>query len=70
MAYIPDDTVLGSVVDIMQGNGDLCHTEARSQMAGIHSHLLNDILTQLLAELRQGVYRQFAQILRILDLIE
>jgi hypothetical protein len=48
MPHIPHDSVLRSMIDIMQGYSNLYHTQTGSQMTRVHSHFFHDILAQLL----------------------
>jgi hypothetical protein len=69
MAYVPNDSVFRGIINVMKGHSNLYHAKARCQMAGVYGYLLYDILTEFLANFGQIVYLQFAQILRILNLI-
>ena len=41
----PHNTVFGCIIDIMKGNGNLCHTEARCKMTRVHCYLFHNILS-------------------------
>lgn len=69
MAYVPNDSVFRGIINVMEGHRNLYHAKARCQMTGVYGYLLYDILTEFLANLGQIVHLQFAQILRILNLI-
>ncbi len=70
MANIPNNTIIGSVEDVMQGHGDFDSTETRSQMPGINRHLLNNIITKLSAHFWQVLHFQFAQVTWIFYLVK
>ena len=70
MAHVPNDTILGGVIDIVQGNRNLHHAETRGQMAWIHCHFLHDVAPQFVAHLRQVFHLQPSQILGILDVVQ
>ena len=57
MAYIPYDAVFRGVEDIVQSHRNLHHTQAGSQMTGVHRKLLHDVLAQFIAELWQFIHR-------------
>ena len=65
VAYVPYDTVVGGVIDVVQGNGDLGHAEARCQVPGIDRQFFNDVAPQFVAYLRQLLHLEFAQVFRI-----
>ena len=68
VTHIPDDTVVGSVEDIVQGHRELYHTKTGGKVAGIDRHLVDDVLTELTAHLGKGVDRQTTQVRGILYL--
>ena len=68
MTYIPYDTVLGGVEDVMECYGDFHHTKTRCQMTRVYGHFLDNVLTQFLTELRQLVHLQSSEIFWILYL--
>jgi hypothetical protein len=52
MAHVPDDAVIGRVVDVVEGDGQLSHTEARSQVARVHRQLFDNVLPKLVTNPR------------------
>lgn len=64
MTNVPDDTVFRSIKHIMKGYRQFYHAQARSQMAGINRQFLHNILTQLIAQLRQLVDTEFSEVFR------
>lgn len=66
MTYIPYDAVLWGVIDIMQRHGQFQGTKARSEVSGIDSKFVDDVLTQFIAELWQLFYLQSSKIRRII----
>ena len=53
MSYIPYDTVIGGIEDVVEGNGQLYHTETAGKVAGVVCQFLNDCLTEFLADVRE-----------------
>ncbi len=70
MAHIPDDLVRGAVKDVVQGDGEFHRPQAGGQMPAGLGHGGNDLLPDLLRQLRQQFRRQFFQILRTIDVIQ
>ena len=64
VADVPDDLVLGRVIDIVQRGGQLHGAEARGQMARIDRALVDDIPPQLVAIAAQLLRRELFQIAR------
>jgi hypothetical protein len=62
MTHVPDDTILGSIEHIVQGDGKLHHAKARCQMARVHRELLHNVPTQFFAYLRQLIDTQATQV--------
>ena len=70
MSNVPHDTVFGSVVDIVQGDGQLYYAEARGEVSGIDGELLDNGLAELVANLRQLVDAQLSQVGGIVYVVE
>ena len=51
VTYVPDQLVIRRMVHIMQGRGQFHHTQTGPKMAAMYTYHINDILTQLIAEL-------------------
>ena len=68
VTHIPDQLVVGSVEDIVDGHGQLHHAEAGTEVPRMLRGLLDDELPQLVAQLGQRPDGQFAQIFDRLDL--
>ena len=58
MAHIPDDAVVGSVVDVVQGDSQFHSSEAGCEVPRIAGYFFNDVLPQFFADFRQLVYAQ------------
>jgi heterodisulfide reductase subunit B len=56
MAYVPYNTILRGIVDVVQSYCNFCHAQTGSQMPRIDREFLYDVLAELLAHLRQLVY--------------
>ena len=70
MTHIPYDAVFRRIIDIMQGYCQLYDTQARCQVSRVHREFFHDEMAQLVAELWQLIYLQFAQVIGGLYLIE
>ncbi len=58
MTYIPYDTVVGRVEHIVECHRQFHHAQTRCEMAGIDRHLIDNVLSEFTAYLRQLVYAQ------------
>ena len=70
VTHVPDDAVGRRVEHIVQGHRQLDDAQRRREVPGIDAHLLYDVLPQLVAKLRQLLYRQLPQVGRVLYLVE
>ena len=70
MAHVPDDLVPGAVKDIVQGDGELHHSQAGGQVPAGLGHGGDDLLPDFLGQLRQEFRRQLLQLLRIVNGIQ
>jgi heterodisulfide reductase subunit B len=55
MAYVPYNTILRGIVDVVQSYCNFCHAQTGSQMSRIDRELLHDVFAELLAHLWQLV---------------
>ena len=67
MSHVPDQPVLGCVIDVVQGYGQLHSTEAGSEMTARLAYRVDEEVPDLFGKLRQAVLGQLPQIARILD---
>ena len=67
MANIPYQTVMGRVVDIMQGNGQLDGSQASTEMAATFSDTVKQIGAQFICERWQLLRFQFAEMKGLID---
>ena len=58
MADVPDDAVSGRVVAVVQGDGQLGHTQAGTQVTRIVCCFIKDKLPEFTAQLRQLFFLQ------------
>ena len=70
MPHIPDDLVPGAVKDIVEGDGELHHSQAGGQVPAGLGHGGDDLLPDFLGQLRQEFRRQLFQLLGIIDGIQ
>ena len=70
MPHIPDDLVPGAVKDIVEGDGQIHHSQAGGQVASGFGHGGDDLLPDFLGQLRQEFRRQLLQLLGIVDSIQ
>jgi hypothetical protein len=70
MADVPDQPVARRIEDIVKGDRQLDHPQAGTEMAAGHGDRVDQILAQLVGDLRQFLLLKLAQILRIGDLIQ
>ena len=70
VAYVEDDLVLRSVVDIVESDNQFYRSETRSQMAGIDSTAFYHIVTDLLTEFLQLLDGECLDVCRGVDLVE
>ncbi len=62
MSYVPHQLVVGSVVNIVDGYGQLYSPEARPEMSRVGCQLAYDETAKLLAQLRQTLHRQLLKV--------
>ncbi len=67
VANIPYQTVMGRVVDIMQGNGQLDGSQASTEMAAAFPNTVKQVGTQFICELGQLLRFQFAEMKGLID---
>ena len=67
---VPYDAVVRRVEHIVKSHCELHHAEARCQMSGVHRYLFDDVVAQFVAQQRQLVNAQFAQVGRPFDAVE
>ena len=67
VADVPDQAVVGGVVQVVQGHGQLDHAQARAEMTARAGHRLDQVVAQLVGDGLQLVLRQFAQLRRAVD---
>ena len=70
MPHVPDNLVKRSVVDLVQGDGDLDRTEARPDMAGVLGATPYYILSEFFAQLLELLYREGLEVSRGVDMLE
>ena len=67
MTHVPNDAVIGCVIHIMQRNGQFHHAKTAGKMARVARELLDDVLSDLVADFRQSVHGEFAQVCGAID---
>ena len=67
MAYIPYDSVVWSVIYVVECYSDFNHAKRGGKMTWVYGNLVDDVFSQFFAYLWQLVDAQFAQILRVFD---
>lgn len=60
MADIPDELIERRVIDIMQRHGQLYRAKPGGEMAAGAAYAVEQVATQLIAQLRQALFRQQA----------
>ena len=70
VADVPQDAVLGGLVDVVQRDGQLDGAEARGEVAAGLADALDQERAQLFGHLRQLRFGQVAQVARIVDRAE
>ena len=68
MAYIPHQTIVGRVENVVKGHGQFDDTQRRGQMSGVDGEFFDDLFAQFLAHLRQLSSVELAQVGGICDL--
>ena len=58
MTYVPDQLIERGVIDIMQRHGELHRAKPGGEMAAGAAYAVEQIATQLVAQLRQALFRQ------------
>ena len=67
MPDIPYDAVVRSVEHIVECHSQLNRSEAGGEVSGVACQLVDDVVAQLIAELRQEVDAEFSQVGRTVD---
>src|SRR5579871_102306 len=67
MAYVPDQPVMGGVVDVVQRDGEFDRAKTRGEVAPARADTLNQELAHLIRQLRQLGKSESAYILRTID---
>ncbi|MNN71762.1 hypothetical protein D3C81_1877250 [compost metagenome] len=70
VADVPQQTVLGGVVDVVQGDGQLDHAEAGAEVPAGASHRVEHVLAQLVGQGVQLAFVEGAQHGRAVDAVE
>ncbi len=63
MAHVPDELIERRVVDVVQRNGQLDRAKPGGEMSAGAAYAVEQIATQLVAQLRQVLFRQQTQLL-------
>ena len=53
MAHVPNQLIVGRIIDIVQGHGQLNHAEIGPEMTAIHRNVVDNKLTKLIADFRE-----------------
>ena len=70
MPYVPDETVVGRVEDVVERDGDFYGPEARAQMTRVVGQTAHDEISHLGTIKRQLVEREFFQLRRAIYFIQ
>ena len=63
VADVPDQLVMGSIEDVMKGDGKFDDPEGGAKMTSVHGNHVDDIIPQFSGHLIQVLLRELAQIL-------
>jgi hypothetical protein len=50
MPYVPNNLIVGSIIDIVEGNSQFNHPQACPKMTRVGAYLVNDVLPELVTE--------------------
>ena len=70
VAHVPDDAVVGRVVDIVQCNSQLDRAEIGAEVAAGLGHTVQQKTAQLVSQVPQLVAGQLAQVRRIVNAVQ
>ena len=70
MTNIPDELVLGCIEDIVQGYGQVSHTQTSPKMSSSAADIVDDVLAQLLAKLFQLPPVEILDVYGVVDSIQ
>jgi hypothetical protein len=70
MTYVPNQLIVGSIENVVQGNGKFNHTQTGAEVAAIYGNDVDDVLTELITNLFELVVRQLTKVGRNVDLLE
>jgi hypothetical protein len=66
--YIPDQLVIGRIINIMNGGGKFYHPQTCPEMPSVNAYYIDDILPKFIAQLRELLGRQFFEVCRTINL--
>ena len=67
VADVPHQFVVGGIEDVVKCHGQLHDSQAGGEMAGVVRHFVDDVSSEFLADFRQFLFRQLAQIGGVVD---
>src|SRR5690606_3830245 len=68
VTHIPDQLIIWGVQHIVQGHGELHHTQAGPEMTAVNTDTIDDVLSEFGTELRQLGAAEFFQVVWGIDL--
>ncbi len=63
MAYIPDKQIMRGIEHVMKRCGELYHTQAGPEVTTVHGYRVDDVVSQLIADLNQLCFLDLLKII-------